>query len=123
MIAKKTAFILMIVVTLFTSLAQVFLKLGANKLQVNIISLLLNYHLWLGFAFYGIGFIVLMIALKRGDVSSLYPIIATSYIWVALLSLWLFNEHISTWGWLGILIICSGILFVVKGSETAQEVV
>jgi drug/metabolite transporter (DMT)-like permease len=125
MITKKTAFMLMIVVTLFTSLAQVFLKFGADKLEINIISLLSNYNLWLGFAFYGGGFVVLMIALKGGDVSSLYPIIATSYIWVAILSLWLFNESISVYGWLAITIIFVGILFVIKGSaqDTVQEVV
>ena len=122
MATKTWAFLLMIVVTLFTSVSQVFLKFGANKLTLNLADLILNYQIWLGFMFYGFGFVLLMIALRGGEVSSLYPVIATSYIWVALLSLWLFNDTVTFVSWIGIFVIVLGIVFIAVGSKKGSVI-
>ena len=50
-------------------------------------------------------------------ISVLYPIIATSYIWVALLSTFFFAEVMNLYKWIGIFFIISGVVFVSMGSK------
>lgn len=104
---------LVIICTLFTSLGQLFLKLGIKDvISINIISLITNYNLVFGLALYAAGAILLIIALKGGELSVLYPIIATSFIWVTLLSWFYLNESIALIRWLGVAVIVLGISFI-----------
>ena len=102
----------MIFVTLLTSIAQLLYKFATLNLRFNITSLLTNYYLISGIIIYAVGAILFVIALKGGDVSILYPIIATSYIWVNLLSKYILNEDINIYKWLGIALIFSGVSLI-----------
>ncbi len=122
MSTKSWAIGVMIVTTIFTSVAQIFYKLGAERLQFNIISIITNLPLITGMVLYVIGAILMITAFKGGEVSTLYPIIATSYIWVSLLSAYLFNENLNLLRWTGIFIIIAGIISISLGSkETATN--
>tara|TARA_Y100000310_G_C20689917_1_gene821562 strand:- start:1270 stop:1644 length:375 start_codon:yes stop_codon:yes gene_type:complete len=112
------AILLMLVTTLFTSVAQVLYKIGAASLSFSVSGILFNYYLIGGLALYGVGAVIMIVAFRSADVSLLYPVIATSYIWVSLLSLWLFNETVSVLHWLGIAVIIMGVMFVGFGSKT-----
>ena len=68
-----------------------------------------------GFFLYGVSAIGFIIALKHGRLSLLYPVIATSYVWVTLLSSWVLGEKITPQHWIGILLILSGIVVIVRG--------
>lgn len=114
---KSWAIGLMVLCTAFTSMAQVFYKLGANKLEFNLVSLITNLPLITGMLLYIIGAVIMIIAFKGGEVSVLYPIIATSYIWVSLLSIYFFNENLNMFRWVGIFIIIAGIIFISIGSK------
>ncbi|MEM3127227.1 MAG: EamA family transporter [Candidatus Woesearchaeota archaeon] len=103
--------------TILTSSAQVSWKYGADKLVIEPTALLLNYSLWLGFLFYGMGALLLIYALKYGELSVLYPVIATSYIWVALSSAFLFAEPLSLVKISGILTIVFGVSLISYGSR------
>ncbi len=107
---------LVIVCTIFTSLGQLFLKLGIKTALLNL-ELLTNYNLIIGLVFYAIGAILLIIAFKGGELSVLYPIIAASFIWVALLSHFYLHESISLIRWVGVAIIVLGISFIGRGSR------
>lgn len=107
----------MIICTFLTSSAQIFYKIGANKLVPTFAGIVANYHLILGFILYVAAGIIMITALKGGDVTVLYPIIATSYVWVALLSIPFLGEVINIYKWLGISIIMAGIVFVSLGSK------
>ena len=85
------AIVLVIICTLLTSVAQVFWKQGAQKLPV----ILTNWEILAGFVLYGTAAALLVTAFKTGEVSVLFPIIATSYIWVAIFS-WFFLGEIIT---------------------------
>ena len=87
--------VLVLICTLFTSVAQAFYKAGANKLVYTFQGLITNYQIIIGLVLYAIGSIILIKALKGADLSVLYPIIATSYIWVTILSGIVFNEIIT----------------------------
>ena len=111
------AIILVVVCTFFTSTAQIFYKFGARSLQFDLMSLITNYYLIIGLALYAIGAVILIIALKGGELSVLYPLIATSYIWVSILSVYFLNEFMNIFKWIGVLIIFLGVSFVSYGSK------
>lgn len=114
----KSAIILVFVGTLFVSCAQLFLKFGADKFEASFISLI-NLPLVLGIIFYGIGAIIMILALKHGDLSIVYPFFGLSFVWVSLLSLIFLAEILALSQWLGILIIITGVSFVGWGANHA----
>ena len=92
---KTKAVLLMIACTVFTALGQVFYKLSAPKLQISLEGLLFNYYLIIGLFFYFIGAVLLILALKHGELSKVYPIISLTFVWVLFLGLFLFGESLS----------------------------
>ncbi|BDC51187.1 hypothetical protein F183_A35030 [Bryobacterales bacterium F-183] len=52
-----------------------------------------NPYLFAGYAMYGISAVLLILALRHGELSILYPVIALTYVWVAILSVVIFNEQ------------------------------
>ena len=117
-IDKRKAVFMMLFCTLLTSIAQIFLKKGAMLLP----TLFTNWQLLIGCFLYGSAAIIFIIALKGGELSVLYPIIATSYVWVSLLSGYFFNESITPLKWLGILSIVIGVSLIGKGSKKKEVV-
>ena len=71
----------------------------------------------LGFVCYGLGAILLIIALKYGDLSLIYPFIALSFVWVNIASIFLFGEFISTINWIGIAAIMLGVSLIGYGGS------
>ena len=114
---KPWAVLLMVLTTLFTSTAQVLYKFAVKHLVLTLPGLLTNYYLIAGLACYGIGAVLMITALKGGELSVLYPIVATSYIWVGFLSAYFFNEALNTLRWLGIVSIVFGVAFIGIGSK------
>jgi len=111
------AIVLVLFITALTSSAQLLYKMGADRLSFDLLMLLSNWPLLLGMVIYGMGAVLLIIALKHGEVTILYPIIATSYIWVALFSWLLFGESISYLKLMGIISIVVGIVLISFGSK------
>jgi len=114
---KLWAFGLILLCTLFTSVAQVLYKFGADKLSFDILSIITNYPLIIGLCLYGLSAVLLIIAFKGGEVSTLYPIIATSYVWVSILSIYFLSEVMTPLKWTGVIIIFLGVSFVGIGSK------
>ncbi|MBI5065235.1 hypothetical protein HZA97_03265 [Candidatus Woesearchaeota archaeon] len=124
--AKPFSIFLMLLCTLFTSVAQIFLKKGATNLILskNVLVLLstimTNYSLLIGCFLYGLAALIFVVALKGGELSVLYPIIATSYFWVTLLAKIYLGETIDNLKWLGVFVIFVGITFVGLGGKNAN---
>ena len=111
------AIILVVFCTIFTSIGQLLLKIGANRLQLDFFSLITNYPLILGFVSYAIGTVLLIMALKLGELSVLYPFISLGFIWVSILSI-AFLEEIMTGGkWLAIILIILGVSLIGRGGR------
>jgi len=94
--------------------AQLELKRGADSIQFTLYSLFTNWHLIGGVALYGVATLIYVLALTRGDLSVLYPVIATSYIWTAFLSIYFLGEKMAPVNWFGILLIILGIGLVIR---------
>ncbi|MCL4795812.1 MAG: hypothetical protein KJZ84_14720 [Bryobacteraceae bacterium] len=104
--------------TLFGVAAQYLIKTSANALTVlTIEALLTNWALWLGLAMYGISTGLLILALRDGELSLLYPVISLTYVWVTILSVTVFNESINIFKIAGITVICLGVALLGKGDS------
>ena len=103
--------------TLLTSTAQLFYKYGSATLNFNILSIITNTSLLMGLLLYAVGGTILILSFRGGEVSVLYPIIATSYIWVSFLSIYFINESMNIFKWLGVFTIMMGIILIGYGSN------
>lgn len=112
----------MFFITLLTSTAQILWKLGSESLTFDIFSIITNWYLILGIGLYAIGGTLMIISFRGGDVSVLYPIVATSYIWVSFLSIWFLGETMNIFKWAGVMIIFSGIVMIGFGSKKQSAV-
>ena len=107
--------------TLLTSTTQLFWKFGAEQLEFNILSIITNINIFAGILLYAIGGVLLIISFRGGEVSVLYPIFATSYIWVSFLSIYFLNEIMNLFKWLGIFTIVLGIFLIGYGSKSIES--
>ena len=118
MSTKKSAVAFVIFCTLLTSAAQVLWKFAANT---GFPALFLTWQVWVGFLLYAMGAAILIRSFKDGEVSVLFPIIATSYVWVALLSNHFFDEPITTFKLVGIAGIVLGITVLGFGNHEVKK--
>jgi len=119
---KKRAILLVILSTFFNSAGQIFWKYGVNKIDLTHLLTILNFPFLLGIASYSIGISCLLPALKRGELSVLYPIVATSFLWITLLSYFLFpSDTMNGWKWAGIIIILFSISILGYGGSKKRK--
>ena len=94
------------------SIGQLEFKRGASDLQFDVKLLLTNYHLIIGIAIYLVSTVFYIYALSKGQLSILYPIIATSYIWTSIFAKIFLNEPVSTTNWIGVFFILLGVTLI-----------
>ncbi|MEA3414410.1 MAG: EamA family transporter [Nanoarchaeota archaeon] len=109
---KQILFLTVLFVALIGSFGQVFLKMGSEKFSFEIGKILTNFPFLIGVFLYGLSAILFVWCLKQGDLSILYPLVATSYIWVTLFSFFFFGETITLNKFIGIFLILFGVYFV-----------
>ncbi len=117
MATKLWSILLVLFTTLLTSSAQILWKIGSATLSFNIVNILTNYYLIGGVLLYIVGGALIIISFRGGEVSVLYPIIATSYVWVSLLSVKLLGEQMNAFKWIGVAGIIVGIVLIGYGSK------
>ncbi len=99
--------------------AQLLFKWGANHLADNGFGAILsNYGLIGGYLLYGTSFLLLLVALQKGELSVLYPFLALTYVWVILAAPIVFAaDHLNSFKLLGILAIVAGVFLIGIGSR------
>lgn len=102
--------------------AQILMREGANYLPAAgsegmALSLLTNWPLLAGYACLALNTGLLVLALRKGQLSVLYPIIALTYVWVAILSPMFFADSMNTFKVLGIAFIVGGVSLIGVGSR------
>lgn len=105
---KLSAIALVIVSTVFTTTAQLLYKHSIGGLSLSFKGILLNAPLIGGVILYGIAALLFIHALKNGELSVLFPIFATGFVWVALISIAAFGERSTFLKWAGISAIVLG---------------
>ena len=105
--------------TLLGATAQLLLKTGANQLvHPNVLAMVTNLTLLSGLSLYGVSTVLLVLALRDGELSLLYPVIALTYVWVTLLSLVVFHDRVNPIKLAGIAIIVVGVAVLGRGQKT-----
>ena len=108
--------LLVFVAGVIGSFGAVFLKLGALRLNSNILSFV-NSRLIVGVALYLASSVVYAMGLKGGELSVLYPMVALGYIWTLLWAKLFFNEPLTRYKIAGLGLILVGVFFVGLGSR------
>jgi multidrug transporter EmrE-like cation transporter len=115
--------------TVFAAAAQVLMKFGAMHAmpQVNpadtstwmpfVTALLGNHMLLGGYVMQTGNALLLILALRDGELSMLYPIIALTYVWVNLLSMYFFHDQMNVWKGLGIALVIGGVALLGRASS------
>lgn len=110
---KLKAIGLAILCAIFISTAQIFQKLGAQRLP----EILTNWPIFVGILLYIIAWLALIAAFKEGEVTFVFPIVAISYILVTIYALLIFNEPISSLRWAGVVLIFAGVTMIGAGKK------
>ena len=107
--ARRTSIYLVFACTILGSAAQLLIKSGMSHFSPHLLALVTNIPLIVGYTLYGINTVMMVVALKNGEMSLLYPIIALTYVWTTLLSYTLLGEHSNLYKNVGILLIVLGV--------------
>ena len=110
---------MIVLFTVLSATAQVLLKYGSIQLKLNpsFTGLLTNFPLLGGMAVYGVGAVLMVLALRHGELSVLYPLISLSYVWVAVLSVVVFGEIMNVYKIAGICAIMAGVAVLGSGAH------
>ncbi len=104
--------------TVFGVGAQFLIKTSADQIAtLSLESLLTNWALWSGLALYGFSTGLLILALRDGELSLLYPVISLTYVWVTILSVTVFDERLTLAKAVGISVIVLGVGLLGKGKK------
>lgn len=110
------AITLVLLASFLGSLGPIMLKKASGKISLKINELIKNYYLIGGFLFYALGTVLFIPALKGGELSVLYPLVATTYIWVSLWSIMFLKEKMNMQKWFGVLLVIVGVIFIGLGA-------
>src|ERR1017187_898232 len=104
---RRKSLMLVFVCTVVGAAAQMFIKTGADHLTHPgfigaVVGMLTNPLLFTGYCLYGVNTILLAVALRDSELSLLYPVIALTYVWVAILSVLMLHETLNPYKLAGI---------------------
>lgn len=123
--AKRLAVGIVFLQTLVGAVAQILLK-NATQQQAGdgfadiVYSIFSNPQMFAGYALYGLSALLMIGALKYGELSILYPIIAMTYVWVTILSVAIYSESVSLLKLVGLVSIVSGVAVLGLSSPQRQ---
>ncbi len=103
----------MIFCTIFTSLGSTLIKIGVDRFTDFTLESFLNaYPVLIGLFLYFFGFLLMVFAFKHGELSTLFPFVSLSFVWVTILSFTLLSEAITLLEIIGIGVIVSGVVLI-----------
>lgn len=111
----RRSLVLVFCCTLIGAAAQVLIKTGAGSLGDHpsliktAIAILTTPQLFAGYSLYGASMVLLVLALRHGELSALYPVIALTFVWVTVLSVVVFHEELNAAKVAGIALIVVGV--------------
>ncbi|HUB81765.1 MAG TPA: EamA family transporter [Bryobacteraceae bacterium] len=122
--ARQRAVIVVAACTIFGAVAQILIKVGMSPAHLDItgkglvalaLAVMTDWPLVAGYACYGLFTVAMVLALREGELSKLFPIIALTYVWVTLLSYWLLKDTPNWYKNAGIAVIVLGVAILGQG--------
>ena len=122
-LTRRESIALVFCCTFIGAAAQILMKMGAANLPpvgasailANPLIVLRNVALMSGLSLYGLFTLMLIFALRDGELSIIYPVIALNYVWVTFLSLLFFHETMNPLKACGITVIVLGVVVLGRG--------
>jgi drug/metabolite transporter (DMT)-like permease len=105
--------VIVLLAAILGAFGQLNFKLGSDNFSMKIKELLKNRYLLIGVVLYGISTVMFIVSLKGGELSVLYPLVATSYIWTTLLAKKVLKEEINAYKLAGVAMIVLGVIFII----------
>lgn len=105
---NKKGILLMLFSSICVCVGQLLWKLSKTK------------GMWImliGFAFYGVGALVMMVAYKYGKVSVLQPMLSLNYVLSIILAAYVLKEPITLVKCIGVFVIIIGVLLIAGGDK------
>jgi drug/metabolite transporter (DMT)-like permease len=117
--AQRRAIWLVVFCTFLGAGAQILMKMGADytKTHPGIAGMITNPVLIAGYALYAVVTILIVVAYKDGELSVLYPLISLSYVWVAVLSVFIFHDTLNAYKLIGVAVIICGVAVIGRGTK------
>jgi len=124
--AERRSAIIVASCTILGAAAQILIKVGMSPAHLDpavkglvplVLALVTDIPLVAGYSFYGLMTVAMVLALRDGELSKLFPIIALTYVWVTLLSYWLLKDTPNWYKNAGILTIVIGVAILGQGGE------
>jgi drug/metabolite transporter (DMT)-like permease len=119
---RRNALIAVACATLIQVAGQLLIKQGAAQLGgsptlvESAIGMITIPQLFLGYMLYGVFTVVMVFALKHGELSMLYPVMALSYVWVTVASVVWLREPVNLAEIAGVAVIVFGVAVLGRGS-------
>ena len=105
---NKKGILLMLVSSICVCVGQLLWKLSATQGLIFMLA---------GFAFYGAGALIMIIAYKFGKLSVLQPMLSLNYVLSILLAALVLHEAITLYKVIGVIIITCGVIMIAGGDE------
>jgi len=123
---RKLAIFIVLACTLLVAIGQYLIKLGANRLShaglmATMIGIFTIPQLFAGYCLYGVFTVMFIFALRHGELSILYPLIALGYVWVTITAVVAFHETMNPLKIAGLLIIICGVGVLGFGGGVGAE--
>ncbi len=122
---RRLAIFIVLACTLLVAMAQYLIKLGANRLShaglvATAIGIFTIPTLFAGYCLYGVFTVLFVYALRHGELSILYPLIALSYVWVTITGVVAFHEVMNPLRVTGLVVIVVGVAVLGWGGGGAK---
>ena len=120
---KRNSILLVGFGTVLSAAAQILIKSGSAALPPHAsfvqtaIGMVIIPKLFIGYSLYGLYTVVLTLALRHGELSVLYPVIALTFVWVTIASVIVFHEEMNWPKLAGITIIMLGVAVLGRGDK------
>jgi len=117
--AQRRAVLLVVFCTFVVAVAQILMKSGADYAKANpgLLGIITNPVLVVGYGLYAVVTVLIVVAFKDGELSVLYPILSLSYLWVAVLSFFIFHDTLNADKLIGVTVIMCGVAVLGRGSR------
>ncbi len=114
--AETWAILLVLGAAFIGSWGSLYFKKAADKLHRSPKTIIKNRDLWIGLTIYVSSTILYVIGIKGGELSVIFPLVSTGYIWVSILSVVYMGEKMNRTKWAGIAAIIVGVVLIGIGS-------
>ena len=105
---NKRGIFLMLVSSICVCIGQLFWKLSAEQ------GLLI---MMVGFLFYGVGALIMIVAYRFGKLSVLQPMLSLNYVLSIVLASAVLNESVTLIKCIGVLVIMTGVVLIAGGDK------